>query len=459
MQTLTEQEKAVNYLIPKPSPVRLIRIGGAGDGAYLVPDDLEGIDACFSPGVNNFKNFEDELATNYGIKSHMCDFSSDSEEFNTPLIDGMQTFEKKWLDVNDTQDSIRLQEWVEKYSPDASKDLILQMDIEGAEYRNLLAAQESTLRRFRIVVIELHGLNALLSQDFLSTELAQLLNKMDATHTCVHAHPNNCCGDFIDEKTGCNIPNVIELTYLRRDRFKNNREQSIKPQIPHPYDIPCNVRDKFPIHLNENWLKDKTRSLESQNKVLEDRLYFEDWDKIQSLLLLSEKFNQDRKAYQSATHNLYLKIQSCLNTINFELDSRFDFGINLAIGKKFKLSQAFGSFPMEGIIHEQSPFFFHTAIGENQSITIDLEQSLPLKYLVIKNRLDMCQERAHTLLWSVHDEPKHSPRHAYPVDITEDFLSSLCGESITPLLGEKGRYLTIISPASTALHFSSIKIY
>ena len=27
-------------------------IGGAGDGGYLVPDDLDGIEYCFSPGVN-----------------------------------------------------------------------------------------------------------------------------------------------------------------------------------------------------------------------------------------------------------------------------------------------------------------------------------------------------------------------------------------------------------------------
>jgi len=77
----------------------------------------------------------------------------------------------------------------------------------------------------------------------------------------------------------------------------------------------------------------------------------------------------------------------------------------------------------------------------------------------MRNRLNMCQDRAHTLLWSVHGETKFSPRHVYPVDKTDDFLSLLGGESITPLLGKNGRYLTILSPASTALHLSSIKIY
>ena len=50
-------------LKPKASKTPLIRIGGDSDGSYLVPDDLAGITACFSPGVNRIKYFEDFLTT------------------------------------------------------------------------------------------------------------------------------------------------------------------------------------------------------------------------------------------------------------------------------------------------------------------------------------------------------------------------------------------------------------
>ena len=36
----------------------LIRIGSPGDGGYLVPNDLEGISTCFSPGVSETADFE-----------------------------------------------------------------------------------------------------------------------------------------------------------------------------------------------------------------------------------------------------------------------------------------------------------------------------------------------------------------------------------------------------------------
>ncbi len=103
---LEEILQAVGFLKPEPSPFPLVRIGGCRDGAYLLPDDLDGITACFSPGVFNRKDFEDELAHSHSIRSHMCDYSSDPSRFRTPLIEDMQTFDKKWLDTENTDKAL-----------------------------------------------------------------------------------------------------------------------------------------------------------------------------------------------------------------------------------------------------------------------------------------------------------------------------------------------------------------
>jgi hypothetical protein len=78
--------------------------------------------------------------------------------------------------------------------------------------------------------------------------------------------------------TGMNIPNVIELTFLRRDRFIGNASKYIEPQLPHPLDILRNARGKPPIHLNELWLDSQCRSVESRLKILEDQLSFSEWE-------------------------------------------------------------------------------------------------------------------------------------------------------------------------------------
>ena len=66
----------------------LIRLGADGDGGYLVPNDLDGIEACFSPGVADTATFEDELVQR-GIKSYLADFSVEQ----APIANKMISFE------------------------------------------------------------------------------------------------------------------------------------------------------------------------------------------------------------------------------------------------------------------------------------------------------------------------------------------------------------------------------
>jgi hypothetical protein len=47
---------------PQDCGIDLIRIGIGGDGGYLIPDDLEGLEYCFAPGVDTVTDFENNLA-------------------------------------------------------------------------------------------------------------------------------------------------------------------------------------------------------------------------------------------------------------------------------------------------------------------------------------------------------------------------------------------------------------
>jgi len=52
----------VENLRPVDSGHGLVRLGGANDGGYLIPNDLQGITACFSPGVSETSAFERDCA-------------------------------------------------------------------------------------------------------------------------------------------------------------------------------------------------------------------------------------------------------------------------------------------------------------------------------------------------------------------------------------------------------------
>lgn len=246
--------RSLEILQPKPSPFPLIRIGGNGDGAYLVPDDLEGITDCLSPGVNNFKRFEDELASRYRIKSHLVDASSDLSSFATPLITGLQTFDRLWLDVDGSNDSISIEQWMNGSLGAKDGDYILQMDIEGAEYRNLLATPDACLSRFRIIVMELHHVDdGLRWPDIFAQIMEPLLLKLDSLFVCVHAHPNNCFRSHPVHLPRVTVPRLLELTFLRRDRIsKRSLFKHAPVLLPHSLDI-INVLDKPPLFLDKTW--------------------------------------------------------------------------------------------------------------------------------------------------------------------------------------------------------------
>lgn len=229
-------------LTPYSSGLPLIRLGSEGDGGYLVPDDLQGIGALFSPGVDATWTFEADIANRFGIPSFMCDGS-----VNAPLdLTSLQHFERLWLSPKTGPGKITLQDWIERHRAEEDCDLMLQMDIEGAEYDVLKFTPREVLRRFRVMVVEFHGLDLLTSQ-WIFRSRARVFRKLAQDFLPVHIHANNCCGCFMLGQY--RVPRVLEMTYLRRDRVFGPLEQSA---IPHAADRPC-VPSNPAIKLRTGW--------------------------------------------------------------------------------------------------------------------------------------------------------------------------------------------------------------
>ncbi len=221
--------KILEKLRPFKTNKKLVRIGGDGDGAYLIPDDLHGIAAVFSPGIGHTSKFEIDIFERYGINSHLLDDSVEGP-INFP---NYLSFTKKRLSYYSDENNVTLSDWVlEKYS--GNDDLLLQIDIEGAEYESLIVIEDEFFKRFRIIAIELHFMGDIINERLFGPVFSSIVDKLTRYHIPVHVHPNNYGG--IVDLFGTQIISAMEFTFLRKDRCL-----VIGPaEIPHPEDRPNN---------------------------------------------------------------------------------------------------------------------------------------------------------------------------------------------------------------------------
>lgn len=210
---------------PYTTEHELVRIGDDGDGGYLLPDDLDGINACFSPGVSIEVHFELSLAQR-GIRSFLADYSVESLPIQNPLFD----FDKKFLGMDDDSMFMTLESWIASKATGDTSDLILEMDIEGAEYEVIFDTSHEILNRFRIIIIEFHRLDALLDRygyKLIDTAFRKLLRNFEI----VHIHPNNLSTPTKYKEYL--IPSEMEFTFLRKDRIS---EREHTTTFPHELD-------------------------------------------------------------------------------------------------------------------------------------------------------------------------------------------------------------------------------
>jgi hypothetical protein len=221
-------QELIEKLHPLDCGIELIRVGSKGDGGYLIPDDLIGIEYCFSPGVSDLANFESQLA-DLNIKSFLADYSVASLPLKRPEF----TFDKKFLGSSDRDPFFTLASWKEKHLKGYTGDLLLQMDIEGYEYETILSTPETLLDQFRIMVIEFHELDRLFDH-FGFQLISSCFERLLHSFYVVHIHPNNT--SEVVKRGEIAVPAAMEFTFLNKRRAKGKTAQTA---FPHPLDADC----------------------------------------------------------------------------------------------------------------------------------------------------------------------------------------------------------------------------
>lgn len=199
----------------------LVRIGCSdGSGGYVMLDDVKEKDIFYSFGISADVTWDAYPAEKWNKPVYMYDHTISALPYEHSNF--------KWKKIGicgnngaGGQNNLKsLSEILRDNGHENETDMILKMDVEGAEWDVFSSFPTDDLDRFDQITLEMHGFLDLNNRDKILTSLQNL--KMH--HQVVHLH-GNCFGISIP-MTGYNMPDIMEVTYVRkegREFGKSNR--------------------------------------------------------------------------------------------------------------------------------------------------------------------------------------------------------------------------------------------
>ena len=211
-----DENRVLNFLVPKEIGQTRIRLGRNTDGGYVVFEELIKRSRFYVGfGVGDDVSFESDLIKAVpGITGRIYDGTIKSPPSDT----GMQ-FCNENVDFRSGS----------KYFDFEGNEFICKMDIEGEEY-NLPNVGNDALAKCDMMVVEIHYLDKNLKR------LIELVSFLDGCgFVCAHTHGNNCVGTC--KINGEIVPQVIEATLVK----SNGGSEASRLSYPIAgLDFPCN---------------------------------------------------------------------------------------------------------------------------------------------------------------------------------------------------------------------------
>ncbi len=222
--------RLAQLLVPYELPgQKLVRVGAAGDGGYIMVADLEA-DGALSIGVGGDISWDAAIAAT-GVPVAAFDPTVSGLPIHCA---GVAFFPIGVTGLEDQGPDYRtLPELAALAGFGAGDELLLKMDVEGAEWDSLAVLTDSERGRFRQIVLELHDLHR--AGDSVAGEsLLGVIQSLRETHVPVHIHANNW--GRLARFNNLWFPDVLEVSFIRSDLAPESRPRA---HIRLPIDAPC----------------------------------------------------------------------------------------------------------------------------------------------------------------------------------------------------------------------------
>ena len=226
-------QTAALAILKKLEPVsitghRKIRIGGAGDGGYVMLDEFQDVEAAYSLGIKDDVTWDLDIA-----KRNIPVFQYDHTIDALPAQHQLFHWFKTGIAAAPAAGYDTLQNLIEKNGHQNSKNLLLKCDIEGAEWDMFGLIPQKRLDQFGQIVAEFHGWQEIHRAEFAAI-VERAVSKLTASHRLVHVHGNN--NSALAIVGGIALPASMEMTFIRTAGRPFTR---CEETFPGALDTPC----------------------------------------------------------------------------------------------------------------------------------------------------------------------------------------------------------------------------
>ena len=231
------QQRAITIArMLKPSRAvghRKIRVGGPGDGGYVMLEDFERIATAFSLGVGPNVDWDYDVAER-GLLVHQYDHTVDA---SPRPHDGFR-FHKRQITGLKTLGSETLESILDLAADRGPASNLLKIDIENEEWAVFANAPISTISAFSQILCEFHAFE-FFHLDWHYETAHAALNNLKTAFEVVHVHGNNSAG--MTKIGGRILPYVVEVTLINRDRYETVAARDV---FPTAIDTPNDAKKK-----------------------------------------------------------------------------------------------------------------------------------------------------------------------------------------------------------------------
>lgn len=213
----------------------------------LTPSPKWGGGIAYSFGISNDVSWDYDMVKR-GYEIFMYDMTIDALPFQH------KNFHFFKQGISDTKNEEKLlntlENFIEANGHGDKENLILKMDVEGAEWDFLNSVSSDLLNKFDQMTFEFHNLIGLKNSAQIE-KIFSAFKKLNLTHTPIHVHGNNY-GAYINIENLGVFPDVTEITYVKNGNYEFEDDENIlfpisldEPNNPFLPDIPLGYWNKI----------------------------------------------------------------------------------------------------------------------------------------------------------------------------------------------------------------------